>query len=432
MWRGAAARREAYRLLHAAYLRSVEPEAVRAALAAAPERPDQIERALAIETRQAPSQRIRSIIEVAWEAVRTPGEDRTLAEGALRALEDAYRMESRGVTRKGHARVVRGLALYRLRRYAEAKDAFEAADRRLRAGWASGRLPDRVEMRLIGELAITMCQWQLGERPEARTALEQIIIPSGDRGDALLSLLAEARAFDPVALRIGQTVGASDRGRGQAQSSASWPSARHRSSSASWPSVEGATVRDVQQAGGVGARDAGEVGGAAGRNELGEAIDDVAHQDRGAGQRAGRVANFAACERDALAAELVHAGGHRGGGHAVGDQDRALGAEAVPGGAQHHRVHVHAVGDQRARQALLVHRAVGQAGTAVVQAAHRVEEVRGVARAGFDAVVEGGGVGGVPDRDLRSVVAEAPGGRGGTGQRGRERDQAQLAAGRLR
>ena len=74
---------------------------------------------------------------------------------------------------------------------------------------------------------------------------------------------------------------------------------------------------------------------------------------------------------DGLAAQLVLAVGHAGGGHRVGDQRGAVRAGDGGGEGEHAVVQVHPVGDQLADHRGRVEQGHHRAGLAVVQRAHR-------------------------------------------------------------
>ena len=189
-------RREAHDLLMALYLEDSASGAVLAAIAQAPDLREDV-RACAglLESNQSVDQRVRTMLEGVWDVVRRPQRSAEESVAALRLFDEAYAAESRGITRKGHAGIVRGLALYRMGRYEEAISTLQVAGQRLRATWPSERLPDRTDMRLIDDLVIAMSHWQLGEEQQAQRELGLAIVPSGQRSEALMAILAEAHAL---------------------------------------------------------------------------------------------------------------------------------------------------------------------------------------------------------------------------------------------
>jgi WD40 repeat protein/serine/threonine protein kinase len=196
MWNGEARRKEARTLLSKLYIKDPEGQDLRHELDAQDHVAiDVRECAWELETMQSSDQRIRMRIEAAWDVIWRTDSRPDDYVGARRALQVAYDSESRGVTRKGYAGVVRGLALYRTRDFAGALDTLTSAARRLRSAWPSGRLPNRTEMRLVDELGIAMCLWQLDQKDEAREQLSQAVLSAGDGGLAVMSIWQEAHAL---------------------------------------------------------------------------------------------------------------------------------------------------------------------------------------------------------------------------------------------
>ena len=80
-------------------------------------------------------------------------------------------------------------------------------------------------------------------------------------------------------------------------------------------------------------------------------------------------------------AQLVPSVGHPRGAHTVRDQDGLFGALGLVKQADHCRVDVNAIADEFGKKRVVVENIRGNAGIAMVQAAHGIEGVGGAARA---------------------------------------------------
>jgi len=144
---------------------------------------------------------------------------------------------------------------------------------------------------------------------------------------------------------------------------------------------EGGGARGIQ---GCGAD--GVLQGPAG--ELGYVADGSVHGEDAAGKRSIRC-GAAIFDLDLDGAELVGAVGHAGGGHGVGDQDRAFDALRFEENLNYLGGDVNSIGDDVGRELGAAKHFADDAGLAVIERAHGIESVGGVAGAGLHGSARG-------------------------------------------